>query len=179
MTKEEIRTISLAKLELCEHAMLYDVGAGTGSVAVEAAGRSDTIRVYAVEQKEEGIRLIEENKRKFRADWVTPVFGKAPEALEQLEPPTHVFIGGSSGNLKEILACVKQKNPDVRIVLNAISLETLREVLEAQECGLLRNPEIVQVSVSRARTLGAYHMMTGLNPVYIISEGRPEPSEDQ
>ena len=64
-------------------------------------------------------------------------------------------------------------------MLNAISLETLREVLEAQECGLLRNPEIVQVSVSRARTLGAYHMMTGLNPVYIISEGRPEPSEDQ
>ena len=150
---------------------------------LEAANALDVykrqIRVYAVEQKEEGIRLIEENKRKFRADWVTPVFGKAPEALEQLEPPTHVFIGGSSGNLKEILACVKQKNPDVRIVLNAISLETLREVMEAQECGLLRNPEIVQVSVSRARTLGAYHMMTGLNPVYIISEGRPEPSEDQ
>ena len=179
MTKEEIRTISIAKLELCEHAVLYDVGAGTGSIAVEAAGKSDTIRVYAVEQKEEGIRLIGENLKKFRADWVTPVFGKAPEALEALEPPTHVFIGGSSGNLKDIIACVKRKNPDVRIVLNAISLETMREVLEAQECGLLRNPEIVQLSVSRARTLGAYHMMTGLNPVYIVSEGHPEKKEEQ
>ena len=79
--KEEIRTISLAKLELCEHAVLYDVGAGTGSVAVEAAGRSDTIRVYAVEQKEEGIRLIEENKRKFRADWVTPGFRKSAGSI--------------------------------------------------------------------------------------------------
>ncbi len=129
------------------------------------------IRVYAIEQKEEGIQLIEENKRKFKADRVTPIQGRAPEILEQLEPPTHVFIGGSSGNLKEILACVKEKNPEVRIVLNAISLETMKEVIEAQKCGLLRDPEIVQVSISKARKLGAYHMMTGGNPVYVISDG--------
>lgn len=172
MTKEEVRTISIAKLQLFEHAVVYDIGAGTGSIAVEAAGKSDSIRVYAIEQKEEGIRLIEKNKRKFKADWVTPIHGKAPEVLEKLEPPTHVFIGGSSGNLKEILACVKEKNPEVRIVLNAISLETMKEVLEAQECGLLKNPEIVQVSISKARTLGAYHMMTGSNPIYIISDGQ-------
>ncbi len=172
MTKEEVRTLSIAKLQLFEHAVVYDIGAGTGTIAVEAAGKSDSIRVYAIEQKEEGIRLIEENKRKFKADWVTPIYGKAPEVLEKLEPPTHVFIGGSSGNLKEILACVKEKNPEVRIVLNAISLETMKEVLEAQECGLLKNPEIVQVGISKARTLGAYHMMTGLNPIYIISDGQ-------
>lgn len=171
MTKEEIRTISIAKLQLFEHAIVYDIGAGTGSVAVETAGRSDSIRVYAIEQKEEGIQLIEENKRKFKADRVTPIQGRAPEILEQLEPPTHVFIGGSSGNLKEILACVKEKNPEVRIVLNAISLETMKEVIEAQKCGLLRDPEIVQVSISKARKLGAYHMMTGGNPVYVISDG--------
>ena len=171
MTKEEVRTVSLAKLGLYREAVLYDIGAGTGSVAVEAACQSETIRVYAVEKNPEGIRLIEENKRKFRTDWVQPVEGMAPQVLEELEPPTHVFIGGSSGNLKEILACVRKKNPSVRIVINAISLETVTEVMEAVEEGLLDSPEIVQISVAKSRLLGKYHMMTGQNPVYIISNG--------
>lgn len=171
MTKEEVRTVSLAKLGLYKDAVLYDIGAGTGSVAVEAACQSETIRVYAVEKNLEGIRLIEENKRKFRTAWVQTVEGMAPQVLEGLEPPTHVFIGGSSGNLKEILACVKKKNPSVRIVINAISLETVTEVMEAVEEGLLDSPEIVQISVAKSRLLGKYHMMTGQNPVYIISDG--------
>lgn len=171
MTKEEVRTVSLAKLGLYRDAVLYDIGAGTGSVAVEAACQSETIRVYAVEKNPEGIRLIEENRRKFRTDWVQTVEGMAPQVLEGLEPPTHVFIGGSSGNLKEILACVRKKNPSVRIVINAISLETVTEVMEAVEEGLLDSPEIVQISVAKSRLLGKYHMMTGQNPVYIISDG--------
>ena len=171
MTKEEVRTVSLAKLGLYREAVLYDIGAGTGSVAVEAACQSETIRVYAVEKNPEGIQLIEENKRKFRTDWVQTVEGMAPQVLEELEPPTHVFIGGSSGNLKEILACVRKKNPSVRIVINAISLETVTEVMEAVEEGLLDSPEIVQISVAKSRLLGKYHMMTGQNPVYIISDG--------
>lgn len=172
MTKEEIRTVSLAKLRLTELSILYDIGAGTGSVAIEAACQSETIRVYAVEKNPEGIRLIEENKRKFRTDWVETVEGTAPEVLEMLEPPTHVFIGGSSGNLKEIISCVKKKNPRVRIVLNVIALETMKEVIEAAEAGLLETPEIVQISAAKSKVLGRYHMMTGQNPVYIVSEGQ-------
>lgn len=170
MTKEEIRTVSLAKLRLTEQAVLYDIGAGTGSVAIEAACQSETIRVYAVEKNPEGIALIEANKRKFRTDWVETVEGTAPEVLEALEPPTHVFIGGSSGNLKEIISCVRKKNPGVRIVINAISLETVREMMEAAEEGLLYEPEIVQLLVAKSRVLGKYHMMTGQNPVYIITD---------
>ena len=103
---------------------------------------------------------------------MTVVEGTAPEALLNLEAPTHVFIGGSSGNLKDILKTVKRKNPEVRIVLNAISLETVKEAIEAVEEGILKEPEIVQIAASRSRKLGTYHMMTGLNPVYIITEGK-------
>ncbi len=172
MTKSEIRAVSLAKLGLTENAVLYDVGAGTGSVAVEAAVQSGTIRVYAVEKNPEGVHMIRENKKKFGCDWLEVVEGTAPEALKELEPPTHVFIGGSSGNLKEILTCVKEKNPHVRIVLNAISLETVKEAMEAAEEGILKDPEIVQIMASRSKKLGAYHMMMGMNPVYIITDGK-------
>ena len=82
-----------------------------------------------------------------------------------------MFIGGSSGNLKEILECVLAKNPQVRIVINAISLETLGEAMDAAETGLLKDPQITQISAARSRKLGRYHMMTGMNPVYIISSG--------
>lgn len=174
MTKEEVRTVSIGKLHLTKDAVLYDIGAGTGSVAIESALQSVNIRVYAIEKNPQAVELIEKNKQKFCADWVRVCEAEAPQALEELEPPTHVFIGGSGGRLKEILACVKEKNPQVRIVINAISLETLNEVMEAAEEGLLSEPEVTQLSVSKARKLGAYHMMTGQNPVYIIADGPRE-----
>lgn len=171
MTKEEVRTLCIAKLQLKQDSVLYDIGAGTGSVSVEAALQSGEIRVYAVEKNKEAVELIRENARKFRTDGVRIVEGSAPEALRDLESPTHVFIGGSSGNIKEILACVKKKNPHVRIVLTCISLNTLASVVEAEKEGLLNCPDIIQISASRARKLGEHFMMTGQNPIYIITEG--------
>lgn len=174
MTKEEVRAVSLARLRLTEDAVVWDVGAGTGSVSVEAARSGERIRVYAVEKNPDAVELIRENRKKFRTDGIRVISGRAPEALGCLEAPTHVFIGGSSGNLREILTCVLEKNRDARIVINAISLETVKEVMEAAESGLLTHPEITQVSVARSRELGRYHMMTGQNPVYIISAGGAE-----
>lgn len=171
MTKAEVRSVSLAQMELTENAVVYDVGAGTGSVSVEAALSGDRIRVYAVEKKSEAVKLLEQNRRKFRTDGIRIIEGEAPEALRELEPPTHVFIGGSSGNLLEILRIVLDKNPAARIVINAISLETVGEAMDAIEEGLLRHAQITQIMASRARVLGRYHMMTGQNPVYIISAG--------
>ncbi|MGC4019881.1 MAG: precorrin-6y C5,15-methyltransferase (decarboxylating) subunit CbiE [Muricomes sp.] len=170
MTKSEIRTISIGKLGLNEKSVLYDIGAGTGSVSIEAALQSGSIKVYAVEKNPEGIELIRQNCHKFCCDHVEVIAGRAPEVLLSLEPPTHVFIGGSSGNLKEILQAVRDKNPEVKIVLNAISLETVKEVMESIEEGLLIEPEITQISVAKSRKLGAYHMMTGQNPVYIVAD---------
>ncbi len=174
MTKEEVRTVSIGKLRLGKDSVLYDVGAGTGSVAIEAARRDPSVRVYAIERNPAAVELIRQNRRKFYADWVTVTEGDAPAALAPLEPPTHVFIGGSGGRLKEILTCVKEKNPDVRIVINAASLETMKEVTEAMEEGLLQEPEVVQLWTAKTRKLGGHHLMTGFNPICIVSHGGKE-----
>lgn len=169
MTKEEVRTVSLAKLGLTETSVCYDVGAGTGSVSVEMALRAAQGTVYAIEKKEEAAQLLEENRRKFAVDNLEIIRGTAPEALESLPVPTHAFIGGSSGNLKEIAELLLRKNENVRIVINCITLETIAEALQTvKELGF-EETDVVQLSVSRSRELGRYHMMMGENPIYIIT----------
>ena len=165
MTKEEVRALSLCKLGLTEDAVVYDVGSGTGSIAVECAKCSPGIRVYAIEQKATAQQLLRRNLEKFHLANVIPVDGKAPEILESLEPPTHVFIGGSSGRLADILHVIWEKNPRTRVVVNAISLETVAQITELA-AGKMQT-EIIQVQVSRAKTVGTYHLMQAENPVYI------------
>ena len=169
MTKEEIRSISLSKLRLQADSVIYDVGAGTGSVSVEMALRSPDGMVYAIEKKEEAAQLIMKNALNLMASNVQVVRGLAPEAMEELPAPTHAFIGGSSGNLKEILLSLLRKNPRVRIVVNAISLETVSEMMGCLKELPLGDTDIAAVFVAKSRELGAYHMMTALNPVYVIS----------
>ena len=169
MTKSEVRSISLSKLQLTEDAVVYDVGAGTGSVSIEIALQAAEGEVYAIEKKEEAAALLEKNKRKFAADHLHIIRGLAPEALADLPAPTHVFIGGSSGNLKEILEVVLAKNPHVRIVINAIALETVAEALDCLKTLPVKETDVAAVSVAKAKELGRYHMMMGQNPVYVIS----------
>lgn len=168
MTKEEIRILSVAKLQLTEDAIVYDVGAGTGSVSIECARLCTHGTVYAVERNPEGIALIQENSKKLHLSNVKAVEGLAPEALKDLPAPTHAFIGGSAGNMGEILDVLRAKNPSVRIVINTIALESISEVMQLlKERGI--DADIVQISAAKSRVLGRYHMMTGLNPVYIIT----------
>ena len=177
MTKEEVRTVSLSKMRLKKDSVVYDIGAGTGSVSIEAAQISDEGQVYAIETNKEAVDLIGQNTRKFKTDNVTVVSGMAPEALKELPPPDVVFVGGSKGRLREILDVVVSKNPEARIVLNAITLETVMEALECLKSRKYLEDEIVQIQISKARNIGNYHMMTGQNPVYIISftlDGRQE-----
>ena len=175
MTKSEVRGLSVEKLRLQEDSVAWDVGAGTGSVTVEMALRAFEGQVWAVEKKPEAAALIEENCRKFGTPNVHVVEGTAPEALEDLPAPTHVFIGGSSGNLKEILALVLGKNPKVRVVLNAITLETVGEANACLKELPFENVEITQIQVSKSKKVGPYQMMMGQNPVYIFScQGKGE-----
>ena len=102
-------------------------------------------------------------------DHLKIIEGTAPGAMEELPPPTHAFIGGSSGNLREIVTLLLEKNPQVRMVINCITLETLTEALAVLKEQALEETEIVQLSVSRAKELGRYHMMMGENPIYIIT----------
>ena len=173
MTKEEVRTVSLSKLRLTADSVCYDVGAGTGSLSIEMALRAHQGQVWAIEKKEDAVELIHRNKLKFAADNLEIVEGLAPEALKDLPTPTHAFIGGSSGNLKEIVKLLVEKNPQVRIVINCITLETVSEALEtAKEFGFEEN-EIVQLSAARSKAIGRYHMMMGENPIYIITLQNP------
>ena len=169
MTKAEIRELSICKLQLSEGAVVYDVGSGTGSVTMEMAGLSGKITVYAIEQKEEAVSLIEKNKEQFGFSNIHIVKGQAPEALEALPVPTHAFIGGSSGQLREILDCLYKKNPEMRVVLNAISLETISELREILTQFRVTGEEIVQVQVNRMKPVGSYHLMQAENPVWICS----------
>ena len=166
MTKSEIRSLSLLKLDLKKDSVLYDIGAGTGSVSIEAALMMPDGNVFAVESKDKGINLIRENKRKFAADNVTIINGSAPEALDGLIRPDRVFIGGSGGRLKEILEKVFSLNPEVRVVMNIVSLETLNALGGiVDEMGLIS--DLTMVNIARMKKTGDHSMFTGLNPVYI------------
>lgn len=169
MTKEEVRSVSISKMKLTKDSIIYDIGAGTGSVAVEMALQAREGFVYAVERNRDGIQLIEENQKKLGASNLLAVEGMAPQALQELPAPTHAFIGGSSGNLKEILELLLEKNKEVRIVINAITLETVAEAVQCLKTMKVQDVDITQITVSKAKILGGYHMMMGQNPVYVIS----------
>ena len=142
---------------------------------MEMALRTLEGKVYAVEKKEDALALLQENKKKFALDHMEIIAGTAPEALKDLPAPTHAFIGGSSGNLKEIIYLLLEKNRNVRMVINCITLETVSEALEcirelkAENENISWETEIVQLGVSRSKSIGRYHMMMGENPIYIIT----------
>ena len=169
MTKSEVRAVTLSKLRLTKNALCWDVGAGTGSVSLEMAEVCEDGMVYAVERKPEACDLIEQNKKHLGVTNVIVVPGTAPDALIDLPAPTHVFIGGSGGELKDIMALVLVKNPSARIVVNTVTAETFALALDAMKTLPVTDVEIVELSVSRGRQVGSYHLMTAQNPVYLFS----------
>lgn len=169
MTKSEVRSISLSKLQLKKDSILYDVGAGTGSVSIEGAMIVKGGMVYAIEKKEEAVTLIEVNKLKFDVQNLEIIKGEASKVLDMLPRPTHVFIGGTSGNLKEILTKVFIKNENARIVINVIALESLAEIVYLLKEIPVEDIEITQVTIAKGKEVSNYHLMMGQNPVYVIS----------
>ena len=167
MTKSEVRVLSVAKLRIDSDSIIYDIGAGTGSVSIELAQSAIDGKVYAIEMKDAAADLIEENKLKFRTPNVEVIRGTAPESMVDLPAPTHAFIGGSSGNLKDIVKCLLDKNPNIRMVINAVTLETAGEIVSVIKELDLCEEEIITVSVDRTRRVGRYHLMDAQNPVYI------------
>ena len=169
MTKSEVRSIAISKLQLRKDSVVYDIGAGTGSVSIEAALQAAVGHVYAVEKNPDAVALIQANKERFAVENLSVVTGLAPEVLDDLPAPTHVFIGGSAGNLKEIMAAVLIKNPNVHMVISAIALETVTEAMRCVNTLPVTEVDIVHVTIGKSKEMGSYHMMMGQNPVYIIS----------
>ncbi len=167
MTKSVVRTVSVGKLELTEDASIYDIGAGTGSVSVEMALFKPDSRIYAVEKNKEALELIKQNRKKFAVDNVKIIEGNAPDVLALLPPPKHVFVGGSNGNMKEILDTVWSKNNEACVVVNAVSLNTVSQLTEyAQKNSVCM--ETVQIAVSNGDKVGSHILMKSENPVYVF-----------
>lgn len=168
MTKQEVRAAVLAKLAVRPEDILWDVGAGTGSVSVELALAAPRGRVYAVECRPEGCALIKANREKFRTWNLVLVEGLAPDALSDLPAPDAVFIGGSKGSLAAIVDAALDKNPDARICVSAIALETLSAAVAALTAKG-RTVQVSQIAVSRAKAVGGLHLMMAQNPIYLIT----------
>ena len=177
MTKSEIRAVSMSKLALESGSVVWDIGSGTGSVSVECALAAYKGKVYAVEKEKDAADLTEKNAVLFGADNITVVRGTAPEALGDLPAPTHVFIGGSGGGLEETVALCLRKNPDVRIVVNTVTMETQAEIMACAKRFGFRYFEAVSVSAARSRKAGRYHLMTAQNPVFVFTMQGGNPDE--
>ena len=168
MTKQEVRAAALAKLEVRDGAVYWDVGAGTGSVSVELALLAPRSQVYAVEYKGEACALIRANRERFGAYNLEVAEGRAPAALAELPAPAGVFIGGSEGELIPILEAALSRNPAARFCVTAIAVETLG-VAVAAFTQLEMSPQITQITVARSRRAGERNLMLGQNPVWIVT----------
>jgi len=174
ITKEEVRTIAISKLRIKEPAVVYDIGSGSGSFAVELGRILKDSRIFAIEKSKRRIELIERNIRQLKASSVSVVCGEAPEVLDRLVPPTHAVIGGSDGRLLSILQKLYRKSPECRIVILAATLETKAEIASLLAGQLpteydLGDAEYIELNLSRSRQLGKYRALRAENPVAVCS----------
>lgn len=175
MTKQEVRTLALAKAKIRETDTVIDIGAGTGSLSVEAGLQAKRGRVFAIEREAGGIELIRSNAQKFDAGNIFPVLGAAPDALADLPQADVIFIGGSGGRLQEILAQADTLlKPGGRLLIMAITVETLYRALDFMHGKQEYQVEACGVQITRIRPVGANHMLQGLNPVYLIAGTKGE-----
>lgn len=169
MTKQEVRAVALAKLRLTATDTVWDVGAGTGSVSIEAALVARAGSVWAVERNAAGVRLIRENADAFGCGNVHAVPGVAPEALAKLPVPDAVFVGGSAGELPSIVEAALEKNSQVRLCVPCVTVETLTEACALLSGSRFKGFEACQVSAARAEAVGSQHLMRAQNPVFLVS----------
>lgn len=167
ITKDEVRAVTIHKLRLPQRGVLWDIGAGSGSVSIEAARLYPELKVFAVEKDEEQINHIRENKKRFNAPNIEIIKGEAPNVLNGLPLPERVFIGGSGGRLKEILNLISEVMQSGIVVINAAQIETLNDALKILK---ERNFETdaTQLNISRMKAIGQGNCLSAINPVFVI-----------
>lgn len=167
ITKDEVRAVTIHKLRLPAKGVLWDIGAGSGSVSLEAARLCPGLRVLAVEKEQVRAETIRKNMADFGIRNVELVHGAAPEALAGLPAPDRLFIGGSSGNLSGIVKLANERMYAGIIVINAATLETLNSAQTALEDNGF-SVEIAQIAVSRSKDVAGKRHLAALNPVFIV-----------
>ncbi|MPW26285.1 precorrin-6Y C5,15-methyltransferase (decarboxylating) subunit CbiT [Alkalibaculum sp. M08DMB] len=172
MTKEEIRVITLSKLQIQQDSVVLDIGAGTGSISIECSLIARLGKVYAVEVVDEGIELIKKNIEKFGVKNITPIHGMAPKSLEGVKIVDRIVVGGSRGNIVEILEWANDHlSKDGIIVANFITIENLFYFIEALKEKKYEY-ELTQVTIAKSKTIKDITMMQGHNPVFIVKAQR-------
>lgn len=173
MTKSEIRSLSIIKMKISEDDIIWDVGAGTGSISLEMALNYPKTKIYAIERNSEGIALIKENMKKFALTNIIPVEGIAPEVFSNLESPNRVIIGGSGGNLEEIIKYLWSLDTVKNIVLNAVTLNTAYTGIKFFNENNI-SFEGIQINITNIEMVKDYQMLKGQNPIFIISANKQE-----
>jgi len=172
ITKREVRVLSLARLALRPDSVLWDIGAGSGSVSIEGARLAPRGRIFAIEKNAEDVEIVRTNVEKFRVPHVTVVHAVAPDRLDEWPDPDAVFVGGSGGKLREILSvAIARLRPGGRVVVNAITLDTLHEAVTAFR-ELQVEHEAILASIARSKPLLGMMSFEALNPVYIVTAWR-------
>lgn len=170
MTKEEVRAISISKLRLNENDIVVDIGAGTGSVSIEAALVCNKGSVYSIEKNIDGVNLIKENMKHFNVKNINVISGKAPDVLEEVPIVDKAFIGGTGGNIEDIFSWLDVNlSSNGRIVINVITIENLYKSINLLKDFKYENIDVTNVSISKGKNIGTLTMMTANNPIYIIS----------
>lgn len=170
MTKQEIRIFAVTKARIGPNDIIIDIGAGTGSLSVEAALSAPGGRVFAIEKEAAGVELIQANAAKFGADNIEVRHGAAPQAMEGLPDADVIFVGGSGGRLDDILHRADQLlKPGGRLIITAVTLDTLHDALAVMQQRDDYDVEASGVQVTRLRRAGASNMFQALNPIYIIA----------
>jgi len=169
ITKREVRLLSLGYLNLNKNSIVWDIGAASGSVAIEAARIAENGFVYAVEINSGCIEICKDNLITHKIDNVQVIEGRAPEALEGLPKPDAVFVGGSKGSMRDILDyCLEKLTEGGKLVINAITMENIQEAYSYAKENKL-DVEISQVNISRGVPLAHYHRYEALNPIHIFA----------
>ena len=171
MTKQEIRVLTMVKAQISKDDIVWDIGAGTGSLSIEAARIAENGHVYSIERNHEGIELIKKNAEKFGVTNLTTIEAEAPEGMDRMPDCDAAIIGGSGRHLEPILDVINAHlKTGGRIVLNCITIQTLSSCLE-----YMRNHkdqftyEAMQVQVNRLEAVGPYDMAKAINPIYIVT----------
>ena len=174
MTKQEVRSVSMSKLMPKATDLIYDIGAGTGSCSVELALIAKQGKVWAFERNPVAVELLGKNKELFGLSNLEIIAGEALENIKTMPAPDCVFVGGSGGDLCEMLDVIYAKNSKCRVVINAITVETLAQVAAYYKEHEDYSLEIVNVFVARGKHLGSYNLMIAQNPVYVMTALKKE-----
>ena len=170
MTKQEIRILTLAKAQIGEKDFVVDVGAGTGSISIEAAKIAKHGYVFSIEKNSEAVELITQNAEKFLIDNIIIINAEAPDGIRQIPKIDIAIIGGSGGKIIEILNAIDAKiKIGGKIILNFITVQSLSKCLDWLKSHTEYSYEAIQVQINRLESVGGYDMYKSTNPVHIVT----------